>query len=153
MQMHDILQNRLSSINEELIRMQFITTDPETGTNITNCMMTMTAGRLPSGTIDAEVYMSMVKSRKEKIASLTATLQEYRFMPPDDLHAKKREEERMISLLHEERMALYNILIDVAPVNTTHFRAKLESLIDEKMAIVERLRILQIQGVDIGDIF
>ena len=148
----EVYKNRLAEINQELIRMQFITVDAETGENSTNCMMTMTPGRLPSGTMDADVYKEMIDSRKEKIANLTKTLKECRAKSTDRCE-KKREEETISSRLHEERMALYNILVDVTPINTAGFRMKLESLIGDKIEILECLRILQMQGEDIGEIF
>ena len=142
-------QNRLASINAELTRMQFITTEEETGTITTNFAMMLY--RMPEGTMDSKMYKAKVDERNEKIHSIHMALKEY--TPSSLEHNTHQKEEKLRVRLQEERMALYSILVNITPVNGEEFRVKLASLIDEKISIVMCLRMLQIEGTDIGEIY
>jgi hypothetical protein len=137
-------QKRLAVINEELTRMQFITTEEATGTITTN--FSMMVYHMPEGTMDAALYKSKVHERNDKMHSIRRAL-----TPPG--HQNRQNEATLIARLQEERMALYNILVNVTPINTEVFQAKLASLIDEKISIITSLRMLQIEGMDVGEIF
>ena len=141
-------QKRLASINEELTRMQFITTEEATGTITAN--FSMMVYHMPEGAMDAAMYKSKVVERNDKINNIRRELKESN-LTSLDYHAR-RNEEKLHARLQEERMALYNILVNVTPINGEVFRAQLASLIDEKISILVCLRMLQIEGMDVGEI-
>ena len=114
---------------------------------------------LPVNTMDKEEYQRRMNGAEQELLSAAqvrdaeiARASTLSSVFDDKERIKRYAEKKYSDTVARIKSGLHHFLHTVKPIDACAFNAKRQELLDKKMAALRELRMLQIKGVDIGEL-